>query len=201
MRRNGWLAGVIGMVVLASALGLGLVGVAAQDGGDGDSEGGDVDYTWSGDVNAPDFPQGADWINVSEPISIDDLRGKVVLLDFWTYGCINCIHNQPAYKDWHERFSSKGAVVLGIHTPEGEGDRKLESIRKALHDQGLAYAVAVDNKKENWTAWANHMWPSVYLIDKEGYVRYWWYGEMNWQGVEGEKWMRSRIQQLLAEPD
>lgn len=149
-------------------------------------------------VRAPEIRAVEEWIN-SAPLALADLRGKVVILHFFTFGCINCIHNQPAYKDWHERFSSKGAVVLGIHTPEGEGDRKLESIRKALHDQGLAYAVAVDNKKENWTAWANHMWPSVYLIDKQGYVRYWWYGELNWQGAQGEKLYREKIAELLAE--
>ncbi|MGW8258453.1 MAG: redoxin domain-containing protein, partial [Thermoguttaceae bacterium] len=126
-------------------------------------------------------------------------RGKVVVLHFFTFGCINCIHNQPAYRDWHERFSGRSVVILGIHTPEGESDRKLENIRKAIEKQKIAYPVAVDNKKENWNAWANHIWPSVYLIDKEGYVRYWWYGELNWKGAEGEKLYREKIAELLAE--
>ena len=149
-------------------------------------------------VRVPEVCGVDEWLN-SSPLTLADLHGKVVVLHFFTFGCINCIHNQPAYKDWHERFSSRGAVVLGIHTPEGEGDRKLESIRKAIQDQGIAYPVAVDNKKENWTTWANHMWPSVYLIDKEGYVRYWWYGELNWQGAQGEKLYREKISELLAE--
>ena len=139
--------------------------------------------------SAPEIRGVDEWIN-SAPLTLADLRGKVVALHFFTFGCINCVHNQPAYKDWHERFSGKGAVVLGIQTPEGDGDRKLESIRKAIQDQGIAYPVAVDNAKENWNAWANHMWPSVYLIDKEGYVRWWWYGELNWQGAQGEKLYR-----------
>ena len=149
-------------------------------------------------VRAPEVRGVDEWIN-SAPLTLADLRGKVVAFHFFTFGCINCVHNQPAYKDWHERFSRKGAVVLGIQTPEGEGDRKLESIRKAIRDQGIAYPVAVDNRKENWNAWANHMWPSVYLIDKEGYVRYWWYGELNWQGAQGEKLYREKITELLAE--
>lgn len=149
-------------------------------------------------ARAPEV-RGVDaWIN-SAPRTFAELRGKVVVLHFFTFGCINCVHNQPAYKDWHERFSSNGAVVLGIHTPEGESDRNIESIRKALQDQGIAYPVAVDNKKENWTAWANHTWPSVYLVDKEGCVRYWWYGELNWQGAQGEKLYRNKILELLAE--
>jgi methionine-R-sulfoxide reductase len=149
-------------------------------------------------VRAPEIRAVDEWIN-SAPLTLADLRGKVVALHFFTFGCINCVHNQPAYKDWHERFSGKGAVVLGIQTPEGDGERKLESIRKAIQDQGIAYPVAVDNAKENWNAWANHMWPSLYLIDKEGYVRWWWYGELNWQGAQGEKLYREKIAELLAE--
>ncbi len=151
-------------------------------------------------VQAPDLRGVEEWIN-SAALTLAGLRGKVVVLHFFTFGCINCIHNQPAYKDWYERFSRQGAVVLGIHTPEGTGDRKLENIRKAIQDQAIAYPVAVDNNKENWNAWRNRTWPSVYLIDKEGYVRYWWYGELNWQGAHGEKICREKIAELLAEGD
>ena len=149
-------------------------------------------------ARAPEVRGVDDWIN-SAPLSLAELRGKVVALHFFTFGCINCIHNQPAYKDWHERFSAQDVVLFGIHTPEGESDRKLENIRKAIQEQGIKYPVAVDNQKDNWTAWANHTWPAVYLIDKEGYVRYWWYGELNWQGAQGEKLFRERIAELLAE--
>ncbi len=151
-------------------------------------------------VRAPEIRGVDEWVN-SVPLTLSGLRGRVVALHFFTYGCINCIHNQPAYRDWHERFSSKGAVVLGIHTPEGESDRSVSRIRRALQDQDIRYAVAVDNEKENWTAWANHTWPAVYLIDKEGFVRYWWYGELNWQGAQGEKLYRDKIAELLAEGD
>jgi methionine-R-sulfoxide reductase len=149
-------------------------------------------------VRAPEVRGVDQWIN-SAPLRLAELRGKVVVLHFFTFGCINCLHNQPAYRDWHERFSRQGAVLLGIHTPEGEDDRKVEKIQSALREQGIVYPVAIDNGKENWTAWANHTWPSVYLIDKEGYVRYWWYGELNWQGAQGEKLFRERIAALLAE--
>jgi peroxiredoxin len=149
-------------------------------------------------VRAPEIRGVDEWIN-SAPLALADLRGKVVALHFFTFGCINCVHNQPAYKDWHERFPADRVLVLGVHTPEGEGDRKPEAIRKAIQDQGIAYPVAVDNKKENWTAWANHTWPSVYLIDKGGYVRYWWYGELNWKGARGEKLYREKIAELAAE--
>jgi peroxiredoxin len=150
-------------------------------------------------VRAPEIRGVEPWIN-SAPLTLADLRGKVVVFHFFTFGCINCIHNQPAYKDWHDRFSGRDAVVLGIHTPEGEGDRNVDRVRKAIQDQGILYPVAVDNKKQTWTSWSNHTWPAVYLIDKEGYVRYWWYGELNWQGAEGEKLFREKIAELLAEP-
>jgi peroxiredoxin/uncharacterized protein (DUF1778 family) len=149
-------------------------------------------------ARAPEIRGVDDWINTA-PLTLAKLRGKVVVVHFFTFGCINCIHNQPAYKDWHDRFSRQGVVVLGIHTPETAGEKNLQNVRDELRKQGIKYPVAVDNKKENWTAWANNMWPSVYLIDKEGYVRYWWYGELNWQGAGGEKLFRTRIAELLAE--
>jgi peroxiredoxin len=149
-------------------------------------------------ARAPEIRGVDDWVNTA-PLTLAKLRGKVVVVHFFTFGCINCIHNQPACKDWHNRFSHQYVVVVGVHTPETAGEKNLENVRNSLRQQGIEYPVAVDNKKENWTAWANNMWPSVYLIDKEGYVRYWWYGELNWQGAGGEKLFRTRIAELLAE--
>lgn len=96
-----------------------------------------------------------------------------------------------------------------VPTPEGPAasvplslaQLRGDDVRRKAVEAGIAYPIAVDNNSANWDAGANRVWPSVYLIDKRGFVRYWWYGQMNWQGVEGEKWMRSRIRQLLAEPD
>jgi peroxiredoxin len=149
-------------------------------------------------ARAPEMRPVDAWIN-SPPLTLASLQGKVVALHFFTFGCSNCVHNQPAYKDWHERFSRRGVVVLGIHTPETAEEHRVDSVRRALRSQGIAYPVAVDNAKENWNAWANHTWPAVYLIDTEGYVRYWWYGELNWQGAQGEAYFRKRIAELLAE--
>ena len=137
------------------------------------------------------------WIN-SQPLTLAQLRGKVVVLHFWTFGCINCVHNYPAYKDWQQRFAGKDVTIVGIHTPESQGERNVEAIRQKMKDNGLKFPVAVDNEKRNWKAWANNIWPAVYLIDKKGYVRHWWYGELNWAGAQGEKYMRAQIEALLA---
>ena len=87
-----------------------------------------------------------------------------------------------------------------MHTPETKVERDLERVRQKVKQNGMAYPVAVDNARASWNAWSNRVWPSVYLIDKKGRVRYWWYGELNWEGAEGEKIMRQRIEELLAEP-
>ncbi len=149
---------------------------------------------------APEIRDVETWIN-SEPLTLAELRGDVVALHFYTFGCINCIRNLPHYNGWYEQFPADRFKVIGIHRPETQGEHVVESVRRKAAEAGIAYPVAIDNESANWDAWANRVWPSVYLIDKRGFVRYWWYGEMNWQGTEGEKWMRSRIQQLLAEPD
>lgn len=149
---------------------------------------------------APELRDVEMWIH-SAPLTLAQLRGEVVVVHFYTFGCINCIHNLPHYNDWHAQFPADRFKVIGIHRPETPGERAVEDVRRKAVEAGIAYPIAVDNSSANWDAWANRVWPSVYLIDKRGFVRYWWYGEMNWQGVEGEKWMRSRIRQLLAEPD
>ncbi len=151
------------------------------------------------EVKAPELREVEEWIN-SPPLSLARLRGKVVVVNFWTFGCINCLHNLPHYRSWYASFPPDQVVQIGIHTPETAGEHDLTRLRQAVREKSLAYPVAVDNQRANWTAWGNDVWPAVYLVDKQGYVRYWWYGELNWQGATGEQQMRSRIQQLLAEP-
>ena len=90
-------------------------------------------------------------------------------------------------------------MIIGIHTPETQAERDPDRVRSKVKEAAFTYPVVVDNEKTNWNAWGNSMWPSVYLIDKRGNLRYWWYGELNWQGTEGEKIMRECIEELLAE--
>jgi peroxiredoxin len=148
---------------------------------------------------APELEGVTAWIN-SDPLTLAQLRGKVVVVHFYTFGCINCVRNLPHYNDWYERFDGGQCVLIGIHRPETKGEYDLDKVRQKAAEAGLKHAIAVDNESRNWDAWANRVWPSVYLIDKDGFVRYWWYGELNWQGTPGEKWMRDRIAALLAEP-
>lgn len=150
--------------------------------------------------SAPQLKQVDAWIG-SGPLDISGLRGKVVAFHFWAFGCINCVHNLPHYNDWHQRFADRGLVVLGMHTPETEAERVLTALEDKVREYAIRYPVAVDHENQNWTAWANSMWPSVYLVDKRGKVRYWWYGEMNWQGTPGEQFMRQKLEELLAERD
>ncbi len=151
-------------------------------------------------ASAPDLKNIDGWLN-GPPLSLERLHGKVVALHFWAFGCINCVHNLPWYKGWHEAYAPRGLVVLGIHTPETEAERDANRVKEKVQENGIEYPVAIDVQAQTWKAWSNTMWPSVYLIDKRGYVRYWWYGELNWQGAAGEKLMRSRIEELLAEKD
>jgi len=148
--------------------------------------------------NAPELRDVSAWIN-SQPLNLADLHGKVVVVHFWAFGCINCVHNQPHYQAWFERFPPSKLAIVGIHTPETERERSVDNLRGNIADNGIAYPVAVDSEAANWKAWGNNMWPSVYLVDKQGRVRAYWYGELNWQGARGEEWMRKKIQELLAE--
>lgn len=147
---------------------------------------------------APELVNTDDWIN-STPLKLQELRGKVVVVHFYACGCINCIHNYPWYQQWHEAFQDKGVVLLGIHSPETESERNSANVRKKAAAEKFAFPVLIDGNSENWNAWGNSMWPSVYLIDKRGYLRQFWPGELNWQGNNGEKYMREWIERLVAE--
>jgi peroxiredoxin len=146
---------------------------------------------------APELIDTGEWIN-STPLKLENLRGKVVVLHFYACGCINCIHNYPWYKEWHERFKDKNVVLIGIHTPETASERDSANVRRKAGDEKFAFPILIDGKNENWNAWGNSMWPAVYVIDKRGYLREFWPGELKWQGNDGEKYMRERIERLLV---
>lgn len=164
--------------------------------------GADFDMTKLGRpaFKAPELIDTQDWIN-SSPLRLEDLRGKVVAIHFYACGCSNCIHNYPWYHQWHEAFKDKGVVLIGIHTPETASERESDNVRRKAAAEKFAFPVLIDGKSENWNAWGNSMWPSVYLIDKRGYLRQFWPGELNWQGNNGEKYMREWIEKLIAEPN
>lgn len=144
--------------------------------------------------------QGATWLQGSE-LKLDDLKGKVVALHFYAFQCINCRRNLPHYNGWHTDYADDGLVVIGIQTPETSAERSAERVAEAIKAEQIEYPVLMDAESANWKQWSNTMWPTVYLIDKKGFLRRWWQGEMNWKGNPGEKDMRGTIEQLLAEKD
>lgn len=147
---------------------------------------------------APELSGITGWLN-SPPLTLEGQRGRVVVLHFIAADCINCIRNLPHYQSWHEQFADRDVTVLGVHSPETSAERDTAHVRKQLAGHGVTYPVALDAKMETWNAWTNRMWPSTYLIDKQGEVRFWWYGELRWQGAEGDRLVRERIEKLLAE--
>jgi cytochrome c biogenesis protein CcdA/thiol-disulfide isomerase/thioredoxin len=125
---------------------------------------------------APDVHNISDWIN-SGPLSLRSLRGKVVLVDFWTYSCINCLRTLPYLKSWDARYRSKGLVILGVHTPEFAFEHDLGNVRAAVKRLGVHYPVALDNDYGTWNAYGNQYWPADYLVDQAGHVRDVHFGE------------------------
>lgn len=162
----------------------------------------DFDFTNLGQARfkAPELVDSGEWLNTEQPLTIAMLRGKVVVIHFYAFGCINCIRNFPTYLDWQKRFRSRDVVILGIHTPETTAEQYTASVREKANEAGFTFPVLVDREKANWNAWGNSMWPSVYLLDKHGYLRHFWPGELKWEGATGDKWMQDRIEELLAEP-
>lgn len=141
---------------------------------------------------------GVTWIQ-GGPLAIEELRDKVIAVHFYAFQCINCRRNFPHYKAWHDDYADRGLVIIGIQTPETASERQLDRVAAAVKNDAMEYAVVMDAEASNWKAWNNTMWPTVYLIDKKGFLRRWWQGELNWKGTAGEQQMRQTIEQLLAE--
>jgi thiol-disulfide isomerase/thioredoxin len=147
---------------------------------------------------APEFARGTQWLQ-SKPLTLGSLRGQVVVVHFWTFGCINCIHNYPAYKSWQAKYAGKGVTIIGVHTPEFQGETDVRQVRAKAAQYGLKFPIAVDNDRQNWKIWQNRYWPSIYLVDKKGRVRYRWEGELDSATTKGERLLRAKIDALLAE--
>ena len=145
--------------------------------------------------NAPDFVGTQRWFNTpgGQHLSLANLRGRVVLVDFWTYTCIDCIRTLPELRGLDARYRSKGLTVVGVHTPEFAFERKASNVAEAIAQNGLRYPVAQDNDYRTWEAWRNQYWPAHYLIDQQGRVRYVHFGE------GGAAQTESAIRSLLAE--
>ena len=147
-------------------------------------------------MKAPEFTGVTEWLN-SQPLKIADQKGKVVVVHFWTNGCINCIHNYPHYRTWQDRYKDdKNLLIIGVHTPEFDDERDVDRIRDRMAKNKLTFAVAVDNNAANWKAWANQYWPCIYLVDKTGAIRHKWEGEL---GDDGNKKVTAQIDELLSE--
>jgi cytochrome c biogenesis protein CcdA/thiol-disulfide isomerase/thioredoxin len=141
---------------------------------------------------APELAGLSNWIN-SEPLTLRKLRGKVVLIDFWTYSCINCLRTLPHVKAWYRTYHRKGLVVLGVHTPEFAFEHVPRNVRGAVRRLGITYPVALDNDYGTWNAFQNQYWPAKYLIDRRGHLRYYHFGEGEYDTTE------ERIRTLLGE--
>jgi thiol-disulfide isomerase/thioredoxin len=140
----------------------------------------------------PSFEGATGWLN-SPPLSADGLRGKVVLVNFWTYTCVNWLRQLPYIRAWAGKYAEQGLVVIGVHTPEFTFEHNLDNVRRAVQDMRVDYPVAIDNDYAVWSAFANHYWPALYVADDQGRIRHHHFGEGEYQRSE------MVIQQLLAE--
>jgi thiol-disulfide isomerase/thioredoxin len=132
------------------------------------------------------------WLN-SEPKRLADLKGKVVLVEFWTFGCFNCRNVEPYVKAWHKKYAGQGLVIIGVHAPEFSFERDVENVKRHLRENDIQYAVPIDNDFATWNRYGNRYWPAMYLIDKQGIIRYTRIGEGGYARTE------QQIQTLLAE--
>jgi thiol-disulfide isomerase/thioredoxin len=133
------------------------------------------------------------WIN-SKPLKMEDLRGKVVMVEFWTFGCWNCRNIEPYVKEWHQRYAKDGLVIIAVHSPEFDYEKEIEKVKNYVQENNISYAVPIDNEFRNWRQYRNRYWPTLYVIDKKGTIQYTRIGEGAYEQTE------QTIQRLLAEP-
>ena len=142
---------------------------------------------------APEFTGVTGYLNTPAPIKLADQRGKVVLVHFWTYTCINCIHTIPHLNDWYQKYSNKGLVIIGVQTPEFNDEKNIDNVKAAVQNFQIIYPVILDNNYVNWNGYGNSYWPRDYLVDNQGLIRYNHIGEGDYTQTE------QMIQSLLAE--
>jgi thiol-disulfide isomerase/thioredoxin len=133
-------------------------------------------------MKAPDITNDT-WLN-STPLHLQDLRGKVVMVEFWTFGCYNCRNVEPHVKSWYEKYADQGFVVIGVHSPEFSYERDLSKVKQYLQEHDIQFPVPIDNDFSTWNRYGNHYWPAMYLIDKQGIIRYVRIGEGGYQETE-----------------
>jgi thiol-disulfide isomerase/thioredoxin len=150
-----------------------------------------VTLSFATNVPAPEIISST-WIN-SEPVKMEDLRGKVVMVEFWTFGCWNCRNIEPYVKEWHDKFAKQGLVVIAVHSPEFKYEYDVEKVKDYIQEHSIPYAVPIDNEFRNWRQYRNRYWPTLYLIDKQGNIQYTHIGEGGYEETE------QTIQRLLAE--
>jgi thiol-disulfide isomerase/thioredoxin len=185
MRRS--LSAVIGLIALF------LFGCASQN-----TAQGQVQPDMSKPALLPDLGPAPEltndtWLNVDSPLRLANLRGTVVIVEMWTFGCINCQNVMPSLKEWHAKYKDQGLVIIGNHFPEFSYEKDLANLKDAIAHDDIQYAVAQDNDGATWRAYKNHYWPALYLIDKKGHIRYVHIGEGRYKETE------ANIQALLAE--
>jgi thiol-disulfide isomerase/thioredoxin len=151
------------------------------------------EYRTSESTSAPELSAG-DWIN-SEPVKLSDLRGRVVLIEFWTFGCYNCRNTLPFIKDWNTRYRDKGLTIIGVHSPEFDEEKDVENLRRQVASLGIRYPVVTDNDYKTWKAYNVEAWPTTFLLDKQGRIRWMHVGEGAYDETE------QLIQKLLAEKE
>jgi len=119
----------------------------------------------------PEFQGISQWLN-SPPLTVADLKGSVVLVQIWTFACINCQRTLPYITDWHRQYASQGLKVVGVHCPEFPFERDVNNVKRALTQHGISYPVAIDNDFKTWNAYDNHYWPHLFLADRQGFIQY-----------------------------
>ena len=147
---------------------------------------------------APEFQASGEWFN-SEPLSISDLRGEVVLVEMWTFSCYNCYRSIPTLRGFYERYKDEGLEIIGVHTPEFEREKVAENVAAALEEHSVTWPVFQDNDFKTWRAYNNRAWPTFYLVDKAGVIRYAHRGELSDKFPAGIAPLEEAIQKLLAE--
>ncbi len=186
-RRNMLIGIVVAMVVVAAGIyATGLTKQLLRP-----LRGNVAEYKSSESFAAPELAAG-EWIN-SEPLKLNDLRGRVVLIEFWTFGCYNCRNTLPFVKGWDARYRAKGFTVIGVHSPEFDEERKIEHLRRQVASLGIMYPVVTDNDFQTWKAYSVEAWPTTFLLDKQGRIRWSHVGEGGYSEAE------RLIQKLLAE--